>query len=232
MLLDDSPPGMPSTVVHLALAGLIAAALLRDSFGLRALAVVGVLVVIPDLDAFAGLVVEGGHRSLLHNLFVPLGLAGLICYDTRVRETSWLAGRFDGNGPRVAWVSVIAIAVAVIGPDLFGVGANLFYPVHDQFYAFDGKIELSNQRGLVQTFVDLAPEAAENGGGGGASDVAVGSTEDVHVSSGVDPQAGDEPENVERLFPVVRSGQQLLLVLTSIVVVGLRLVESRSERAT
>ena len=220
---------MPSTVVHLALAGLIAAALLRDSFGLRALAVVAVLVIVPDLDAFAGLVIEGGHRSLLHTLLFPLALAGLIVYDTRVRETSWLRHRFDGHGSRVAWVGVLSIAFAAIGPDLFGVGANLLYPVHDQFYAFDGRIELSNQRGLVQTFVDLAPEPVESGGNGGTGggDIAVGSTEEVHISSGVDPQAGDEPENVERIFPIVRSGQQLLLVLTSLVVVGTRLAESR-----
>ncbi|WP_135661535.1 metal-dependent hydrolase [Halorhabdus rudnickae] len=219
---------MPSTVVHLALGGLIAAALLRDSFGIRSLAVVAVLVIVPDLDAFAGLVIEGGHRSLLHTLLFPLALAGLIVYDTHIREASWLKTRFDGHGPRVAWVGILAISFAAIGPDLFGVGANIFYPIHDQFYAFDGRIELSNQRGLVQTFVDLAPEPVESGGGsGGGGDIAVGSTEEVHISSGIDPQAGDEPANVERMFPIVRSGQQLLLVLTSIAVVGVRLAESR-----
>ena len=218
---------MPSTVVHLALAGLIAAALLRESFGLRALAVIGVLVIIPDLDAFAGFVIEGGHRSVLHTLLFPLALAGLIAIDTRVRETSWLEQRFDGHGPRVAWVGVLAITFAAIGPDLFGAGANIFYPVHDQFYAFTGKIELSNQRGLIQTFVDLTPEPVESGGGSGGGDIAVGSSKEVHISSGIDPQAGDEPANVERIFPIVRSGQQLLLVLTSLVVVGSRLVETR-----
>ncbi|MFB6201282.1 MAG: metal-dependent hydrolase [Halorhabdus sp.] len=218
---------MPSTVVHLALAGLIAAALLRESFGLRALAVIGALVVVPDLDAFAGLVIEGGHRSVLHTLLVPLTLAGLIVSDTHLRETSWLEQRFDGHGPRVAWVGVVAIAFAAIGPDLFGAGANIFYPIHDQFYSFTGKIELSNQRGLVQTFVDLAPEPVENGGRDGGGDIAIGSSEEVHISSGIDPQAGAEPENVERMFPIVRSGQQLLLVLTSMMVVGTRLVETR-----
>lgn len=106
---------MPSTVVHLALAGLIAAALLREFVGLRSLAVVA-LVIVPDLDAVAGLLIDGGHRAVLHSLVFPLGLAGLIYYDTRVRTDSWLAGQFEGNGPRVAWVGVVAIVFAGIGP--------------------------------------------------------------------------------------------------------------------
>lgn len=212
---------MPSTVVHLALAGLIGAALLGRAFDWRALAVVLGLVVVPDLDAFAGLVVPGGHRALLHTLLFPAGLAALVYYDTRIRSTSWLAGRLDGHGPRVAWVGVLAIVFAGIGPDLAGAGANILYPIHDQFYAFNGKLELSTQRGLVQTFVDLSPTATDGGG------AAVGSTADVHISSGVDPTRGPEPEDVDRVFPVVRSGTQLLLVVTSIVVVGVRLVESR-----
>jgi len=218
---------MPSTVVHLALAGLIAAALLGRAFGPRALAVVGLLVIVPDLDAFAGLVIEGGHRSVLHTALFPATLAGLVYYDTHVRARSWLGTRFDGAGPRVAWVGVLAVALAGIGPDLFGAGANLLYPLHDQFYAFDGRIELSTQRGLVQTFVDLAPEPVDSGGGGGG--VAVGSSAEVHISSGIDPQAGAEPAGVDRVFPVVRSGQQLLVVLTSIVVLSVKLIGSRSR---
>ncbi|CCQ34623.1 putative membrane-bound metal-dependent hydrolase protein [Halorhabdus tiamatea SARL4B] len=212
---------MPSTVVHLALAGLIAAALLGRAFDWRALAVVLGLVVVPDLDAFAGLVIPGGHRALLHTLLFPAALAVLIYYDTRIRSTSWLAARFDGYGPRVAWVGVLAIVFAGIAPDLVGAGANILYPIHDQFYAFNGKLELSTQRGLVQTFVDLSPTATDGGG------AAVGSTADVHVSSGVDPTRGPESADVDRVFPVARSGTQLLLVVTSLVVVGVRLVESR-----
>ena len=50
---------MPSTVVHLALAGLLAAGLLGEWFSRRSLAVVLVVTVLPDLDAFVGLVVQG-----------------------------------------------------------------------------------------------------------------------------------------------------------------------------
>ncbi|MFW5949915.1 MAG: metal-dependent hydrolase [archaeon] len=211
---------MPSTVVHLALAGLIAAALLGAAFGPRPLAVVAALVILPDLDAFASLFIQGSHRALLHTLLVPLAIAAWIYYDTRISESSWLATRFDGQGPRVAWVAVLAMVLAGIGPDLVGAGTNLFYPLHDQFYQLNGRIELSNQRGLVQTVFELAPDS-NNGG------VGIGTTQDVHISSGIDPTAGDEPETVERLFPIVRSGTQLLLVVTSVVVVGLRLYESR-----
>lgn len=212
---------MPSTVVHLALAGLIAAALLGRAFDGRALAVVLALVVIPDLDAFAGFVIPGSHRALLHTLLFPAAIAALVVYDTRVRSASWLDGRLAGNGPRVAWVGVLAIVFAGIGPDLVGAGANILYPIHDQFYAINGKLELSTQRGLVQTFVDLSPEATDGGG------AAVGSTAEVHVSSGVDPTRGPEPENVDRIFPVARSGSELLLVVSSVVVVGAKLVENR-----
>lgn len=90
----------------------------------------------------------------------------------------------------------------------------MFYPLYDQFLAFDGTIERSTHRGFVQTFVDLAPDAV------GGGEVAQGSTKAVDISSEIDPQAGGDPENVERGFPIVRSGQQLLLVVTSAVVVG------------
>lgn len=56
---------MPSTLVHLALAGLIAGALLRREFDSRSLALVLVVTATPDLDSLVGLVIEGriGRRS-------------------------------------------------------------------------------------------------------------------------------------------------------------------------
>jgi len=126
----------------------------------------------------------------------------------------WTAVQFFDERPEVV--------LAGIGPDLVGAGANILYPIHDQFYAFNGKLELSTQRGLVQTFVDLGSQASDGGGAG------VGSTAEVHISSGVDPTRGPEPADVDRVFPVVRSGTQLLLVVTSMVVVGGRLVERRA----
>jgi len=215
---------MPSTVVHLALAGLIAAALLGRAFGPSTLAVALAAVVVVDLDTFIGLWIDGAHRAFFHNLVLPAALGGGVLWDTRYREESWLRTRFE-HGRRVAWVTLAVVVFAGVGPDLFFNGVNLFYPLADQFYRLDGEMLLSNQRGFVQTFVDLSPP--EPTGGGGASDVAVGTTDEVHYRTGVDPSKGSDPEDVERVFPVVRSGQQALLVLTSVFVVGSRLARQR-----
>ncbi|MUV88683.1 metal-dependent hydrolase [Halapricum sp. CBA1109] len=229
---------MPSTVVHVSLAGLIAAGLLGRAFEWRSLAVVVVAAtVFVDLDVFLGWWIGGAHRAAFHTLLLPALLAGLIVYDTRYREASVLRSRFAA-GPRIAWVTVAAVTFGAIGPDLFFNGVNVFYPVHDQFYKLNGEVLLSNQRGFVQTFVDLSPpepngsnatNATTPTGGEGESG-AVGSTEEVHYRTGVDPSRGEESANVERVFPVVRSGQQALVVLTSAFVVGSRLLGTRRSR--
>jgi hypothetical protein len=215
---------MPSTLVHLAFGGLLAAALLPRLTG-RSLAVVLVAVAVPDLDTFLGLAIEGGHRALLHTTLLPLVLGVLLAYDVR-REASWLRDRFGNGGPRVAGVALVAMALAGIAPDLFTNGVNVLYPLHDQFYRIRGELLLSNQRGIVQTFVDLSPpDPAGNGGGDGATSGAVGSTQEVHYRTGVDPQKGAEPAAVERTFYVLQSGRDLMVVLVSALVVGTRLRE-------
>jgi hypothetical protein len=222
---------MPSTVVHLALAGLLAAGLLGAAFDSRALAVVLVAAAIPDLDAFASLVIESAHRAVLHTMLIPIVIGLVLWYDSRYRETSLVRSRWDDAGVRVAWVSILSLAIAGIGLDMFTNGVNVFYPIHDQFYKLDGKILLSTHDGIVQTFADLSQSTADGAGSGagssGGGEVAVGSTDETFYSSGVDPWTGNEPADVERTFPIVRSGQQLLLVVTSGVVVGGRLVEQR-----
>jgi inner membrane protein len=210
---------MPSMVVHLALAGLIAAGLLGTAFSLRSLAVVLAVVALADFDVFVGLVVPGTHRAAFHTLLLPLAVAGFVVYDTRVRERSLLRARFGPRGSTVAWTAVVAFGFAAVGLDLFTSGANPLYPLHDQFYEMNGKAILSNHQGFVQTFVELD--------GGTVEAKQLGSTEEVHVNSGVDPSRGAEPENVRRVFPVAQAGWQLLLVLTSLVVVGGRLREER-----
>ncbi|MFC6785220.1 metal-dependent hydrolase [Halobaculum halobium] len=201
---------MPSTLVHLALAGLLAAALLRGStFGRRAVGVVLLATVLPDLDSFVSPFLAGAHRSLGHNALIPVVLLGALAYDTRVRDRSWLRTRVGAAGPEVAWVALAGFAVAGVGLDYVANGVNLFWPVHDQFYALNGRAGLSNQRGFFQTFVELAPEE-------------VRTTENLHYSTGVDPSPGEEPENVERVFPLVWAGWQLLLVATSAAVLAVR----------
>ena len=207
---------MPSTVVHCALAGLLAAALLGEHFDGRAVAVVLAVTVVPDLDAFAGFVIPGGHRSVLHTLLLPLAGAALLHYDTRIRDPSFIRRRWHARGVRVAWISVAAVAFASIGLDLVAGGVNLFYPLHDQFYELSGELLFSNDRGLVQTFVEL----------GGEGEAARGSTRQVHINSGIDPNRGAEPTDVERVFPVAQSGWQLLLICTSVFVLAVRLWET------
>jgi inner membrane protein len=208
---------VPSTVVHCALAGLLAAGLLGDHLDGRAVAVVLAATIIPDLDAFAGFFVPGGHRSVLHTLLFPLAIASVLYYDTHIRESSFVRRRWRTRGVRVAWVSIAAIVFAAIGLDLVGGGVNLLYPLHNQFYELSGEFLFSNNRGLVQTFVEL----------GEGSEAARGSTQQVHINSGVDPTRGTEPKDVERIFPVAQSGWQLLLIFTSIFVLAARLWETR-----
>ena len=205
---DAYRSAMPSTLVHLALGALIAAALLEDAFGPRALAVVLAAVAVPDLDTFVGIALPGTHRAALHTILVPLLAAGAIAYDLR-RENSWLRARGERT-VRIAWVAVLAYVVAGIGPDLFFNGVNVFYPLHDRFYELNGRVLVSNQRGLVQTFW----EAAESTGG---------TTENTHYRTGADVSRGEDPANAERVFPIATSGLQMLLLLAATVVTGVRL---------
>jgi len=204
---------MPSTLVHVAVGGLVGTALLGAAFDRRALALVLVAAAIPDLDTFVGLVLPGAHRSLLHTLLLPALMTVFLAADLR-RSRSRVRRRLGADGGRVAWAALAALAFGGVFPDLFTNGVNAFYPLHDAFYTIDGKLLLSNQRGVVQTLVDLSPpEPAPT-------------TETLHYSTGVDPSPGSEPANVERVFPVFRNGVEFMLVVVSAVVVGARLVET------
>jgi membrane-bound metal-dependent hydrolase YbcI (DUF457 family) len=206
---DERTP-VPSELVHLAVAGLVAASLLGPTFDRRSVTVVLAAAAVPDLDTFVGLVVPGAHRALLHTLVLP-ALVGVVLTQQSRRPDSWLRRRYGARGVRVAWVALASLLFAGIAPDLFTNGVNAFYPLHDTFYRVNGELLLSNQRGVVQTFVELgqAPERT---------------TENTHYWTGVDPTPGDEPANVERIFPVVESGIQLMLVVLSATVLTVRLV--------
>jgi hypothetical protein len=219
---------MPSTLVHVAIGGLVGAALLTDEFDIRAVAVVLAAAAVPDLDTFAALLIVGGHRSLFHTLLLPAGLATILVYDTRpTRFGRWLStrrpllrsgrvrDRWGDRGVRLAWVAVASLLIGGILPDLFTNGVNVFYPLYDAFYTVNGELLLSNQRGIVQTFVELSPEPDAPSTG-----------ERVYVT-GVNPSAGEAPQNVERIFPVVTAGWQLLIVLASAFVLTIRLWDAR-----
>ena len=207
---------MPSTLVHVAFAGLVGAALLGADFDRRSVGVVLLAGALPDLDTFAGLVLPGAHRALFHTLLLPAAVAAVLAYDARVRSDSRLRARYGGRGVRVAWVALAAFVLGGVLPDLFTNGVNAFYPLHDAFYTVNGRLELSSQRGVIQTFVEVVPRRERL------------TTETVHYTTGVDPSPGPEPEDVERRFLVLGSGLQLLVVLLSACVLGVRL--RRSER--
>lgn len=215
---------MPSTLVHVAFAGLIAAGLLGDDLDARAVLVVLAATAFVDLDTFVGLAVDGAHRAAFHTFLLPLFVAILLYYDTRVREKSLVVGRYGARGVRVAWTAVAAVAFAGIGLDMFFNGVNALYPLHDQFYTVNGKLLLSDQRGVVQTYVDLQAQEASDG-----AKKAVRTTKNTHYWTGVDPSPGKEPKNVERIFFVMRGGWQLLLVLTSAFVLSARLWPGRGR---
>ncbi len=207
---------------HAALAGLVACTLLGAAFDGRALAVAVGAVVFIDLDVFLGWYVVGAHRAAFHTLLLPGAVAAGIYYDTRVRERSALRDRWGSYGVSVAWTAVAAVTLAGIVPDATFNGVNLLYPVHDQFYAFDGELFYSTDRGVVQTFVDIEESAR-------------GSTSETQFYTGVDPEPGTPGSDAggggepapERIFPVVANGDQLAVVLASAVAVGGRLLRSR-----
>ncbi len=205
---------MPSTVVHLAIGALVATALLDDAFAPKAFAAVLVIVAIPDLDTFIGIVLEGTHRAAFHTLVVPLIAAVAVYYDTAVRETSWLRSR-GAHTVRVAWVGIVAYLMAGIGPDLFFNGVNLFYPFHDRFYSVSGRVFLSDQRGLVQTLWQPAQSIQ-------------GTTANTHFYTGVDTTRGPDPVDAERIFPIAAGGLQVLLLIAASVISGIRLWETRN----
>ncbi len=203
---------MPSTVVHVAVAGLLATSLLADHFDGRAAMVVMAAAALPDLDTLVGLWVPGGHRAVFHTLLLPLGIGALLLADRA--GGNWIRRRWGASGVRVAWVSLVALLVAGIGLDLFTNGVNALYPVHDQFYSVSGKLQYSNEEGFVQTFLETKSR---------------GSTQTQHYSTGFDLARGPDPKQKERVFPIVKSGRQLLLGAMSFGILGFRLWESHKK---
>jgi inner membrane protein len=199
---------MPSTVVHMAFGGVVAAALLGTAFDRRALAVVLVAMALPDLDSFI-LFSDAGHRTVLHNLWVAAVPAALLWVDLRVREESLVRGRWGARGVRIAWVVLVCYLVAHVGLDAADGYVNLLWPLHDQFYTLDGSIELSNERGIVNTFSD----------GGVPLLDAQGTSSEQQITTGVDPGEGQS----ERLFPVARAGWQLVVLVGGTGIIATRL---------
>ncbi|WP_377076504.1 hypothetical protein [Natronoarchaeum sp. GCM10025703] len=108
---------------------------------------------------------------------------------------------------------MVALVFAHVLLDAFFNGVNLFWPLHDRFYDLSGEFLLSDQRGVVQTFID--------------GETAEGTVEETHYTTGVNPTPEETPQNVERLFPIAGTGERFLLVISGFAVVAMRLIEER-----
>ena len=210
---------MAPTLVNVAVGIVLGLALLGAAFDRRSLAVVAVAAAVPDLDAAASLLVHGATNALLHTLLLPTVAFVWLYWDTNHREQSWLATRYGWYGVRVAWVSLAAYVVAGIGVDLFHPdGVALLYPLEDRFYAVVGTFLLSDQDGLILTFVERSE--------GLLWLTSPGTTADHHVKSWINPTPGTGLEvGVERQLTLIETGWQLIVVAAAAVAAAIRLRE-------
>lgn len=202
---------MPSSVVHAAIALLLAAGLLGRFYDRRAVVVVLVIVLFPELDTALGWVMAGAHRTVLHTMMLSVVAAPVLYWET-VREGSWLRGRWGARGVRIAWVGLFVHTFAHVALDWAHLsGINFFWPFVDRFYNLEGELYLSFSEGLVQTFIDISrdPETGVSVVDAGAG----GTRAETHVSNPAQPDA--DPEGpVDRRFPIAVRGWQLYFVLT------------------
>lgn len=201
---------MPSTVVHAAVGFTVAVGLLGTYYDRRALLVVLAALLVPELDTFAGWVLDGAHRALLHN-FVFTAVAACLLYWDVTRENSWLRGRFGARGVHLAWVALFVHTFAHMAFDWAHLdGINVLYPLYDRFVQLSGEAYLSNADGFVQTFVEIT---GDSGTGGPNIDAGQGgTTQDTHVASPAQPSKDPQPGPVDRRFPIAVQGWQLYLV--------------------
>ena len=216
---------MPSTLVHVSLALLLAAGLLGPEFDRRAVVVVAAATALPDLDVALEPVLSGAHRSVGHTFVLPAILAAALAADVRRGPESVLRRRYGRRGVTLAAVAVACLFGAGIVPDLVVGGVNALYPLHDAFYTIDGRLFYSTDRGWVQTFVDLSPE--EPAPQRTTSNFDFRTVLDAEPTLGVE-SAGDGGGDggsgrTERLFPVAMTGFRAWLLPLAAFVTGTRL---------
>lgn len=217
---------MPSTLVHVGFAALVGTALLADRFDARALLVVLAFAVLPDLDTFVGLwLFEGGHRTALHNLVLPTVLLVGLWADALRGRDSVLRSRWGPGAYRVAWVGILGgWVVAGVLLDAYHNGANLLWPLHDEFIDLSGHLLISDQRGIEQTFISF--ESGADGGTAVAESDSKGSSNETHYYTGADP-GPDAEADAERWFYLFDRGEFMLVALAGYLAAGWRLYEER-----
>ena len=215
---------MPSSVVHVGFAMVCAVGLLGRFRSPHALAVVALVVLVPEADTLLGWVMPGAHRTVLHTLGTSVLAGGLLYWETG-RANSWLRTRWGPAGVRIAWVALFAHTFAHLALDWAHLdGINLLWPLVDQFLLLDGELAVSTSEGLVQTFVDVGVDPET-----GRSQLAAGqrgSTREVHVANPVQPTAEPVAGPVDRQFPIAWHGWQLYLLLTGLFVVAAKRLQT------
>lgn len=221
---------MPSSVVHGALAALVAVGLLGRFYDRRALSIVLLIVVVPEVDTAFGWFMDGAHRTVLHNMVFPVVLGGLLYWET-TREGSWIRTRWGARGVRMVWVGLFVHTLVHISLDWAHLsGINLLWPLEDRFFTLDGELALSTTEGFVQTFVEISRDPET---GGGVVDAGQGGTRaDTHVPNPAEPSDEPEPGPVDRRFPIAVNGWQLYLLFTgAFALVAKRLQTARPPEA-
>lgn len=207
---------MPSSVVHAGFALLIGVGLLGTYYDRRAAVVLLAVLLVPEVDTLVGYVMDGAHRTLLHNAVLPAIASAFLYWDTHHREVSWVRHRLGDGGTRLAWVALFVHLFAHVSLDWTHLeGVNLLWPLRDQFFQLDGEAYYSTTEGFVQTFVEVL-EDPDNGqqsvdvGGGG-------SRQETHVSNPAQPSAEPSPDGpIDRRFPIAVQGWQLYLVVAGL----------------
>lgn len=196
---------MPPTVVHAALAGLLAAGVFGRRLTARRAAVVVGAGVLPDLDAALAVVWPGAHGAVLHTVFLPAGAAGLLYYDAHHRDRSLVRDRWGTAGVALAWTALVAWVVAGLALDLCNVdAAAVLWPLDRRYFVVVGQLVYFSQDGLLQTFVgfqlDWPPVVVDAAGAG------------HFVATPFDVRPGPDPADAVRVVQLVESGWQLLVV--------------------
>lgn len=210
---------MAPTLVNAAFGAVLAAALLGAAFDRRSVGVVVLAAALPDLDMVASLVLTGATNALLHTLWLPFVIGVVLYWDTVVREASVVHRRAGWRGVRIAWVALAAYTVAGIGPELFGrAGVNLLYPLHDAYYLVDGRLVLSTNEGVVQTFLTA-------GSTGLLPLESPGTTATYTIPTWINPDGRTGLGNGERVLFLLRSGWQAVVVAGAAAVLAIRFYE-------
>jgi hypothetical protein len=205
---------MPPTLVHAALGAMLGAALLEDAYSRRALGVVALAAVLPDLDAPLSILVPGLHGAALHTLLLPLGLGAVLYGDAR-RARPWLVGRFGPTAHHVAAVALLAWVVAGTGLDLLNLAAaNPVWPLDAMFYSVTGKLEYTTTQGVVQTFYNYSPQGMYTHYVGQR-----GAPPKFCNPNAWNPTCtATPPGGVERIVPAIQGGWQVLMLGAGVVV--------------